>query len=314
MNEKYLKLNRLYKEALPRICGSAHEYNRFLQTAAFNYRMSFNNSVAAFAQNVGTDLLLTYDQWQLYGRVPKRYSKQTRVVKAVQSIYQSDETSLQRILYSETMKRVNDFVTEDFLDVDNPTEFLSKSVVNMLLSRFGMEMPYTVLPQSISAEQLQKAFRTAMDVFRAEYAELAVSIPVELRLIFLIVVGCAVIQLLTAVGAINQSRKHTDDSCPCRFSLVLTQFPYKFKGFSINNSRMGVFKYQPLFGRKLNLLLVLEGLALAAEVDRISAILLFTENIGNSSWAPMIRYAWWFTAVPTNADPVFRRSHHFVCF
>ena len=223
MNEKYLKLNRLYKEALPRICGSAHEYNRFLQTAAFNYRMSFNNSVAAFAQNVGTDLLLTYDQWQLYGRVPKRYSKRTllfdnanrgrytisyqhsttvedkrlngnhremklfayenndSVVKAVQSIYQSDETSLQRILYSETMKRVNDFVTEDFLDVDNPTEFLSKSVVNMLLSRFGMEMPYTVLPQSISAEQLQKAFRTAMDVFRAEYAELAVQIPIELE-------------------------------------------------------------------------------------------------------------------------------------
>ena len=77
MNEKYLKLNRLYNEALPRICSSAYEYNRFLQTAAFNYRMSFNNVVAAFAQNVGTDLLLTYDQWQLYGRVPKRYSKQT---------------------------------------------------------------------------------------------------------------------------------------------------------------------------------------------------------------------------------------------
>ena len=77
MNEKHLKLNRLYNEALPRICSSAYEYNRFLQTAAFNYRMSFNNVVAAFAQNVGTDLLLTYDQWQLYGRVPKRYSKQT---------------------------------------------------------------------------------------------------------------------------------------------------------------------------------------------------------------------------------------------
>ena len=40
---------------------------------------------------------------------------------------------------------------------------------------------YTVLPQSISAEQLQKAFRTAMDVFRAEYAEPAVSIPIELE-------------------------------------------------------------------------------------------------------------------------------------
>ena len=183
MNEKYLKLTRLYNEALERICSSPQEYNRFFISAAFNYRMSFNNVVAAFAQNVGTDLLLSYDQWRLYGRVPKRYSKQTllfdnanqgrytiayqhsttvedkrqngnhremklfayenndSVVKAVQSIYQSDETSLQRIFYGEVMERMESFVTEDFLAVDNPTEFLSKSVVNMLLSRFGMEMP-----------------------------------------------------------------------------------------------------------------------------------------------------------------------------
>ena len=76
MNEKYQKLNRLYNETLPRICSSPQEYNRFLQTAAFNFRMSFNNAVAAYAQNIGSDLLLSYNQWQLYGRVPRRYSKQ----------------------------------------------------------------------------------------------------------------------------------------------------------------------------------------------------------------------------------------------
>ena len=71
MNEKYQKLNRLYNETLPRICSSPQEYNRFLQTAAFNFRMSFNNAVAAYAQNIGSDLLLSYNQWQLYGRVPR---------------------------------------------------------------------------------------------------------------------------------------------------------------------------------------------------------------------------------------------------
>lgn len=177
MNEKYQKLNRLYNETLPRICSSPQEYNRFLQTAAFNFRMSFNNAVAAYAQNIGSDLLLSYNQWQLYGRVPRRYSKQIllydnankgryaiaypysatvedkriashkemsffahvnneAVLKAVQSIYGSDETSLQRIFYSEVMAQMETIVTEDFLAVDNAADFLSKSVVNMLLSRF----------------------------------------------------------------------------------------------------------------------------------------------------------------------------------
>ena len=222
MNEKYQKLNRLYNETLPRICSSPQEYNRFLQTAAFNFRMSFNNAVAAYAQNIGSDLLLSYNQWQLYGRVPRRYSKQIllydnankgryaiaypysatvedkriashkemsffahenneAVLKAVQRIYGSDETSLQRIFYSEVMEHMEAIVTEDFLAVDNAADFLSKSVVNMLLSRFGVEMPYAALPPSISAEQLQTAFRAAMDVFRAEYAELAVQIPIELE-------------------------------------------------------------------------------------------------------------------------------------
>ena len=222
MNEKYQKLNRLYNETLPRICSSPQEYNRFLQTAAFNFRMSFNNAVAAYAQNIGSDLLLSYNQWQLYGRVPRRYSKQIllydnankgryaiaypysatvedkritshkemsffahenneAVLKAVQRIYGSDETSLQRIFYSEVMEQMEAIVTEDFLAVNNAADYLSKSVVNMLLSRFGVEMPYAALPPSISAEQLQTAFRAAMDVFRAEYAELAVQIPIELE-------------------------------------------------------------------------------------------------------------------------------------
>lgn len=76
MNEKNLKLIHLFEDGLSRISESSFEFNAFLKTAAHNYRMSFNNAVAAYAQKANTDLLLTYEQWQLYGRVPKRYSKQ----------------------------------------------------------------------------------------------------------------------------------------------------------------------------------------------------------------------------------------------
>lgn len=73
MNEKNLKkLKKLYQKAVTQISQSSEAYNRFLKTAAHNYRLNFRNAVAAFAQGVDKDLLLTYDQWQMYGRVPKR--------------------------------------------------------------------------------------------------------------------------------------------------------------------------------------------------------------------------------------------------
>ena len=89
MNEKYLKLTKQYQEALTRICRSPGMYNRFLETAAFNFRLSFQNAVAAFAQDTGTDLLLTFDQWKMYGRVPKRYSKATLLL-AIEKLVDND--------------------------------------------------------------------------------------------------------------------------------------------------------------------------------------------------------------------------------
>ena len=72
---KYLKLQKQYEETIDRICQSNGEFNRFFSTAAHNFRLGFNNAVVTYAQEPEATALLTYDQWQIYGRVPKRYSK-----------------------------------------------------------------------------------------------------------------------------------------------------------------------------------------------------------------------------------------------
>ena len=77
MNEKYLKLNKQFENAVSQICQSPAEFNALLRVAAFNYRLTFQNAVLAYAQGTDSDLLLTYEQWQLYGRVAKRHTKAT---------------------------------------------------------------------------------------------------------------------------------------------------------------------------------------------------------------------------------------------
>ena len=75
MNEKYLKLTKQFNDTVSQLSQSPAEFNRFLRVAAFNYRLTFQNAVLAYAQDTGSDLLLTYDQWQSYRRVPKRHTK-----------------------------------------------------------------------------------------------------------------------------------------------------------------------------------------------------------------------------------------------
>lgn len=77
MNEKYLKLNKQFKNAVTQVCQSPAEFNALLRVAAFNYRLTFQNAVLAYAQGTNSDLLLTYEQWQQYGRVAKRHTKAT---------------------------------------------------------------------------------------------------------------------------------------------------------------------------------------------------------------------------------------------
>lgn len=223
MNEKYLKLTNQYQEAVTQICQSSGAYNRFLKTAAFNYRLSFRNAVAAFAQGTDKDLLLTYDQWQMYGRVPKRYSRSTllfdstangryivtfassktvvdkrvhrhkelrifnyenspEILSALQNLYHSDKDSLQALLYENAIEQFEN-ILDDSSAFGNQTDFLAKSVTNMLMSRFGEEMPYTNFSpfDGINQDNLSQVYQMVIDVYRAEFAEIASALPKELE-------------------------------------------------------------------------------------------------------------------------------------
>ena len=223
MNEKYLKLTKQYQEALTRICRSPGMYNRFLETAAFNFRLSFQNAVAAFAQDTGTDLLLTFDQWQMYGRVPKRYSKATLLfdmnakgryivnfsssktvvdkrvhqpkelryfsyenspenLAALQQIFHTDKDSLQAIFYDNAVNHAES-ILEDSSVIANQSEFVAKSVTNMLMRRFGEQAPYQDFfpTDGISQDSLPHIWQMVIDVFRAEYADISHKLPAELK-------------------------------------------------------------------------------------------------------------------------------------
>ena len=224
MNEKYLKLTKQFEGAISRICQSPDEYNRFLTTAAFNYRLRFNNAVLAYAQGIGTDLLLTYDQWQLYGRVPRKHSKATllfnnavtgrytvtfasskttvdkrihrfkelrffdykntaEVISALQSMYDTNNDSLKDILQARVFQHFENIFDDAYPAFENETDFLAKSVTNMLMARFGEDMPYDNIlsPYGINQDNIEHIYQMVIDVFRAEYAELATSLPIELE-------------------------------------------------------------------------------------------------------------------------------------
>lgn len=224
MNEKYLKLTQQFEKTVAAICQSPYEYNRFLTTAAHNYRLSFKNAVLAYAQGTDKDLLLTYEQWQRYGRVPKRHSKATllidtaakerylvtfaasktvvdkrihqhkelryfsytvtpETIAAIQSIFHSESNDLREMLYARVREQFENFFDDAYPAFENETDFLTKSVTNMLFSRFGEKMPYDNIlsPFGINPDNIEHIYQMVIDVFRAEYAELATLIPEEIE-------------------------------------------------------------------------------------------------------------------------------------
>lgn len=224
MNEKYLKLNKQFENAVSQICQSPAEFNALLRVAAFNYRLTFQNAVLAYAQGTDSDLLLTYEQWQQYGRVAKRHTKATllydvnnrnryvvtfpmsrtvvdkrihrhkelrffdyqndaAVVTALQAVYQTDADNLAEILYAENYKRFESYFDDAYPAFDNEPDFLAKAVTNMLMCRFGEEMPYKSFSFSdgINRDNIEHIYQMVIDVFRAEYAEIVTSLPAELE-------------------------------------------------------------------------------------------------------------------------------------
>lgn len=224
MNEKYLKLTKQFNDTVSQLSQSPAEFNRFLRVAAFNYRLTFQNAVLAYAQDTGSDLLLTYEQWQSYRRVPKRHTKATllfdvnhrgryvvtfpmsrtvvdkrihryrelrlfdyrndaAVVEALKAVFQTDADNLAEILYAENLKRFESNFDEAYPAFENETDFLAKAVTNMLMCRFGEEMPYKTFSFSdgINRDNIEHIYQMVIDVFRAEYAEIVTALPAELE-------------------------------------------------------------------------------------------------------------------------------------
>jgi len=143
--------------------------------------------------------------------------------------------------------------------------------------------------------------RTYLRVFTVSRTE-------EVGLLPLVIVGYAVIQLFSAVGAIEQSRKHTDDPAFGRSAAVSAQFLHQFKGFPVNDCRVGILKYFPFVFRFIELFLHLERLAVSSKVDGIATVFLFIKNTGYSVCNPAIRNGGRFTAFSSYTVPILRRS------
>ena len=130
----------------------------------------------------------------------------------------------------------------------------------------------------------------------------------------LIVVGDTVIQLLSAIGAVQQSRKGTDDAAFRGPAAVLAKLLHQGKGFPVDNSGMGILEDLPFLRRPLNFLFVLEGLGGAAEVHRIAAVFLLAEDVRHSGRAPVVGHGRRLAAIPADIAPMLRRRRYLASF
>ena len=95
---------------------------------------------------------------------------------------------------------------------------------------------------------------------------------------------------------------------------MLAELLHQGKGFTVNDGGMGIPEDLPFLRRALDFLFVLEGLSGAAEVYRIAAVFLFTEDVSNCGRTPVVRYGGWLAAIPADIAPMLRRCGHFCRF
>lgn len=149
---------------------------------------------------------------------------------------------------------------------------------------------------------------------RANLGVLAVRGAEEICLLSLVVVGDTVIQLLSAIGAVQQSRKGTDNAAFRGPAAVLAKLLHQGEGFPVDDGGMGIPEDLPFLRRALDFLLVLEGLGGAAEVHRITAVFLFAENVRYGGRAPVVGHGRRLAAIPTDIAPVLRGCKDFSSF
>ena len=102
----------------------------------------------------------------------------------------------------------------------------------------------------------------------------------------------AVIELCTAIVTEYDPRKHTDISTASRSALVLAKLLDDSKGFSVNDSRVSILKYLPIFFGNVYPRFILERLGCVTEIDRVAHILLFLQEICNRSCYPPSGNSW----------------------
>ena len=151
-------------------------------------------------------------------------------------------------------------------------------------------------------------------VGRTNLGVLAIGGTEEVRLLPFVVVGDTVIQLLSAISAVQQSRKGTDNAAFRGPAAVLAKLLHQGEGFPVDDGRMGILEDLPFLRRTLNFLLVLEGFGGAAEIHRIAAVLLLAEDVRHSGRAPVVGHSGRLAAIPADIAPMLRRRRHLGSF
>ena len=149
---------------------------------------------------------------------------------------------------------------------------------------------------------------------RADFGVLAIGGAEEIRLLSLVVVGDTVIQLLSTIGAVQQTRKGTDDAAFRGPAAVLAKLLHQGEGFPVDDGGMRVLEDLPFLRRTLDFLLVLEGLGGAAEVHRIAAVFLFAEDVRHSGRTPVVGHSRRLAAIPADIAPMLRRRRYLASF
>ena len=116
----------------------------------------------------------------------------------------------------------------------------------------------------------------------------------------------AVIELFTAIVTEYDPRKHTDVSTASRSALLFAKLLYDSKGFSVNDGRMSILKYLPIFFGNVYPRFVLERLGCVTEIDRVTHILLLLQEICNRSCYPPSGNSWRSGTFAPNAYPMLR--------
>ena len=145
---------------------------------------------------------------------------------------------------------------------------------------------------------------------RTNLGVLAIGGTEEVRLLPFVVVGDTVIQLLSAISAVQQARKGTDNAAFRGSAAVLAKLLHQGKGFSVDDSWMRILEDLPFLRRTLDFLLILEGLGGTAEIHRIAAVFLLTEDVRHGGRTPVVGHSRRFTAIPADIAPMLRRCRH----